>query len=430
MTRRDFSFGLTAALQASPSSLRVAAFRADVTPAPGEPLIWVDPTLEVLDPLSAKGFVLDGPGGRAVLCAIDWCGLGGFVHRIFVDALARAVNTSPTRVAVVAVHQHTAPYAEGGGYELLARLPKPPLMLSRRFLDTITGRLAQAAARAVDQLTPCDTIGFGVAHPERIASARRIFVDGKLITRFSSGAKDPNLAALPEGDIDTRLRTITFFQDKRPLVRLHHYACHPQAFCCNGQVSSDFVGAAREAVEKDEGVPQIYLTGCAGDVTAGKYNDGSESARRALAQRLEAALRASIVNTATNPLRLFHWKSASVQLPGPDGAVPAWPPTPDPGPTQLYRQAIRAAFPRRRDPLAFSRLALGDLQLVILPGEPMLHFQRLAPDALIAGYSDISPGYICPDSAFPEGGYEPSAANAGPGAEAIVQRTISALLAP
>ncbi|HRJ19864.1 MAG TPA: hypothetical protein PLF84_12505, partial [Bryobacteraceae bacterium] len=109
---------------------------------------------------------------------------------------------------------------------------------------------------------------------------------------------------------------------------------------------------------------------------------------------------------------------------------PAWPPAQDPGPTQLYRQAIRAAFPRRRDPLAFARLALGDLQLVILPGEPMLHFQRLAPDALIAGYSDISPGYLCPDSAFPEGGYEPSAANAGPGAEAIVRRTISALLAP
>jgi hypothetical protein len=76
------------------SPLRVVAFRADATPAKGEPLIWVDPATEVLDPLWAKGVIIDGPDGRVVLCALDWCGIGGYVHRMFRDKLARAAKTS------------------------------------------------------------------------------------------------------------------------------------------------------------------------------------------------------------------------------------------------------------------------------------------------------------------------------------------------
>jgi hypothetical protein len=46
----------------------------------------------------------------------------------------------------------------------------------------------------------------------------------------------------------------------------------------------------------------------------------------------------------------------------------------------------------------------------------------------VAGYGDIQPGYLCTDQAFQEGGYEPSASNAGPGTEARVKAAIRALL--
>jgi hypothetical protein len=70
---------------------------------------------------------------------------------------------------------------------------------------------------------------------------------------------------------------------------------------------------------------------------------------------------------------------------------------------------------------------LGGLRIVHLPGEPMLEFQRHAGDAIVAGYGDISPGYLCTDKAFEEGGYEPSASSAGPGTEAAVKQAISAV---
>jgi hypothetical protein len=428
MRRRDFTFGLAAVAAGQP--LRAATFRADVTPAPGEPLIWVDPATEILDPLWAKGVIIDGPGGRVAICAVDWCGIGGWVHRMFRDRLAGGVRTDPGRVAVQTVHQHTAPYIEGGGYELMARLGKPPLMMSRRFLDAVTGRLAAAAAEAMKRLQPVDAIGVSSFGIERVGSARRLMVDGKLLIRFSGSGKDRKMAELPEGDIDKRLRTVSLIGGGKPIVRLHYYASHPQTFCCNGQVTADFVGAAREEVEREEGVPQIYFTGCAGDVTVGKYNDGGAEARDGLAKRLAAGMRASIKSTRSAPLNGMDWKTAGLRLPPKPGAQPAWPPAEvaKMNGTEIYRRAIQAAFPLRREPLTVSMLRLGGVRIVHLPGEPLLEFQRHAGEAIVAGYGDISPGYLCPDKAFEEGGYEPSASNGGPGTEAAVKQAMAKVL--
>ncbi|HPT26427.1 MAG TPA: hypothetical protein PLZ95_08410 [Bryobacteraceae bacterium] len=428
MKRREFTFGLAGFAAAGP--LRVAAFRADATPAMGEPLIWVDPTKEVLDPLWAKGVVIDGPGGRVVLCALDWCGIGGYVHTMFRDKLAGAVNTSVGRVAMQSVHQHAAPYIDGGGYELMAQLKNPPLMMSRRFLEDVTDRLAKAAAEAVGRMKPFDAVGLGSVALERVGSARRLMVDGRLVTRFSTSGKDPKMAELPEGDIETRLRTVTLFGGSKPLVRLHYYASHPQTFCCNGQVSADFVGAARETVEKSEGVPQIYFTGCAGDVTVGKYNDGGIDARKGLERRMEAGLRASNQSTRSEAVRGMSWKSVELRLPLKPGPKLDWPPADlaSMNSVDICRHANAAAFASRRTPLTVSSLRLGGVRIVHLPGEPLLEFQRHAGDAIVAGYGDISPGYLCPDKAFEQGGYEPSASNAGPGTEAAMKQAIMEVL--
>lgn len=425
MRRREFTFGLAAMAAASP--YRVAAFKADATPVPGEPLIWVDPTKEVLDPLWAKGIVIDAPGGRIAVCALDWCGVGGYVHRMFREKLARAVGTSVNRVAVQAVHQHTAPYIDGGGYELMAKLPNPPHMMSRKFLDEVTNRVAAAAAEAARRMKVFDSVGFGSVHADRIGSARRLMVDGKLQTRFSTSGKDPKMAALPEGDIDNRLRTVTLMAGKAPLVRLHYYASHPQTFCCTGQVSADFVGEAREAVEKSEGVPQIYFTGCAGDTTVGKYNDAGVEARNGLARRLEEGLLASIRETVVEPVGGISWKSVEMRLPPRTGPETEWPPSKlaSMSAVEICRRANTAAFAMRKEPLTVSCLRLGAARIVHLPGEPLLEFQRYVPEAIVAGYGDISPGYLCPDRAYSEGGYEPSAANAGPGTEAAVKRAMT-----
>lgn len=427
-SRRGF---LTAMLAAPPARrLRLATFRADVTPTLGEPLIWVTPAREVMDPLWAKGVILDDGGARYVLCAVDWCGLGGSTHLLFRQRLAAAAGAEVSRVAVQAVHQHTAPYIVGDAYRLLEKLPTPPLRMSDRFLEEVTNRLAQAAREAVSRLEPFDRVGTGQASVERVASARRVFHEGKLLVRYSTSGKDPAMAALPEGPIDPALQTVTLARGAKPLVRLHYYATHPQTFCCDGRVSGDFVSAAREAVERRDGVFQIYFTGCAGDVTVGKYNDGALEARNALAARLQRALEASIAATGLRPVGALRWRTAELVLPPRQRPAAAAPQTPE----AAYRGAIPQAFAARSSPLEASALELGQVRILHLPGEPMLEFQRFAktlrPEnfVAVAGYGDISPGYLCTGRAFDEGGYEPSAANAGPGTEARVKQAIRKLL--
>ena len=433
---------LGAAADRPPAPLRMATFKSDVTPPLGAPLIGIVPAATVEDPLFAKGIVLDDGGRRYVLCAVDWCELMNSTHDLFRRKIAKAAGTDPAHVAVQCVHQHTAPQIDGDAYALLADVTSPPLGLSEAALDDITNRLASAVRESLDRLEPFDRVGTSEARVERVASTRRLRGDGgKIVVRYSTDAKIPALAAAPEGDIDPMLKTITLARGERPLVRLHYYACHPQTHQLDGIVSKDFVGQAREAVEAQENVFQIHFTGCAGDVTVGKYNDGAVEAREGLRRRLEAALKASNAAARWAPAESLSWRVTPLSLPKKIEASSATAVLEQRladrtkfSPYSIYGAAVSAAFSNRRQPILLSALRIGPVYILHLPGEPMVAFQRFAqrarPEAFVAvaGYGDCGPGYICTDQAYVEGGYEPSASHAGPGTEALVKQAIRELL--
>ena len=437
--RRLLKWAAAAAVAAAPlcGELRVATFRADATPPNGEPLIWLTPAAKVEDPLWAKGLVLADGNRRYVLCTVDWCGIGSSIHELFRRKIGAAANTDVTNVAVHVVHQHTAPYVDGDSNEILSRLGRPAGLMTGRYLEELTDRIARAAAEATRRLEPFDSAGISESAVDRVASARRLFGhDGKVITRFSGGGKDPKLAALPEGPIDPKLRTITLARRGKPLARIHFYATHPQTFCCDGRVTGDFAGAAREAMEREEGVFQIYFTGCSGDVTVGKYNDGTPESREQLAARLKQGMAASASATRFSPAGKLRWRHGELVLtPKPAEAARAvLQEAASHSGEQLYRAALVAAFADRKRPLEVNLLEIGKAAALFLPGEPMLEFQNYAVRQAagrflaVAGYGDIQPGYLCTDQAFREGGYEPSASNAGPGTEKRLKAAIRSLL--
>jgi hypothetical protein len=197
---------------------------------------------------------------------------------------------------------------------------------------------------------------------------------------------------------------------------------------------------AREKLQEEEGVFQIYFNGCAGDVAAGKYNNGTPEARQALYKRLLAGMRASAAATEYAPVGPIVWRAVDVVLPPKN--LPGYDPETfrkvlddrDETPTRRIWAARRVAFFERTEPIALSSLEMGDVCIVHLPGEPMLEFQFFAqnerPDAFVAvaGYGDGSTSYICTAKAFEEGAYEPGASAVGPGAEKILKAAIRRLL--
>lgn len=430
--------GLAAAAQPG-AGLRLCTFSCDATPPLGETLVWDIKLTKISDPLLLKGVVLEQGGKRYVLCALDWCLLCNESERLFREALARAAGTEPTCVAIHCVHQHVAPYADEDAHRLLDESSATP-HLTKGFLDGLRRRAGQAITDALGRLEPVDRIGCGAARVERVASQRRMIgQDGKLVMRGSEGARNPAMAELPEGYIDPMLKSIAFARGDKVLARLNYYATHPQTHSCDGSVSADIVGMAREEIEKQEGAFQIYFNGCGGNVAVGKYNNGTLQAREELASRLKAGMLAAAAATQFVPAGRLVWRTEAMVLPIRNDhefvqQLRANLASPAPG-TRIYRGAMRlATVGRAKQPFQVSSLQIGKIHIVHLPGEPMLEFQTFAqgckPDSFVAvaGYGDCAPAYLCTDQAFTEGGYEPANSISALGAEAVLKDSIQRLL--
>ncbi|HYF00162.1 MAG TPA: hypothetical protein VEJ18_14675, partial [Planctomycetota bacterium] len=182
-------------------------------------------------------------------------------------------------------------------------------------------------------------------------------------------------------------------------------------------------------------------TGCGGDVTAGKYNDGTPEAKHRLSTRLYSGLVRAIGDTKRAPAGPIDWKVVDVRLPlHPSFKAGAFRTTledPASPPQKRIQAAMSLAWIERlekRPSIDTNRLRLGPVDLVHLPGEAFvafqLHAQAARPDRFVcvASYGEGGPGYICTDAAHAEGGYEPTAAYVGPPSEPILKDAIDRLL--
>ena len=426
--------------------LALGTFRFDVTPPLGHPCCggWISPVKSVEDPLEGLGIVLVGAGKPVVLCVVDWTGILNGAHLAWREALAQAAGTTPERVLVHCVHQHDAPFACLETQKILAAQEGLAGTLWPDFNQRVISRAQGALALAVQAAEPVTRVARGSARVERVASNRRMDRDatGKVKSMRGSACKDERLIAMPEGTIDPELKTIAFFSGARRLACLHTYATHPMSHYGQGKVSSDFAGLARKRVQAaDPGCLHLYLTGCAGNLAAGKYNDGTPRARAELTDRLAAAMTRSLAALMPGAVGPFDFRGVEI-CPGINAGLVA----------ERLREQItnqkgtlagrsRPGFElawlervSRGQPIVLGALHLGDLCLLSLPGECFVEYQlqaqKIAPNRFVAtaAYGDGGPWYIPTRQEYPCGGYEVSVAFCQPGVEELLTGGIRKLL--
>jgi hypothetical protein len=423
--------------------LHLATFSCDVTPPLGHPLCggWIEPVRAIDDPLRALGVVLLGGESPVVLCAVDWCGIRNDAHLAWRQAIAKAAHTTPERVAVQCVHPHNAPFADLEAQKRLQAVAGAPPSLDLVFFARVVERVAAAIKTALARTTPFTHIGIGQAKVEQVASNRRVLgANGKVKYTRTSATRDPKARAEPEGLIDPWLKTIGFWNDKKPLAALHYYATHPMSYYGDGRVSSDFCGLARDKRAEQEKVFQAYFTGCAGNVTAGKYNDGAKANRAILRDRMLAGMKAAWKAMKTHEIKKWSWRVERLSLlPRKEksfGEEASKKVLEDPkaGKAQRGNAAFQLGWLKRLGrPIDVTSLDLGQALVLHLPGEPFIEYQLAAKQmrkdrfVCVAGYGDGGPGYIPVDSAFLEGGYEPTVALAAP-CEKLIKRVIGKAL--
>jgi hypothetical protein len=408
---------------ASDTQLRLASFSADVTVPIDHRLMGILPAraARVADPLEARGFILLGADAPLVWVAVDWCEIRNEAYDRWCNALAAAAGTKPDRVIVTSLHQHDAPVADLGAQRLLDEVGMGSQLCDPRFHEEAVQRVAKALQAALPAAVRVTHLGVGQGLVHEVASNRRVVLgDGRVaFTRGSSSGGDQFMRDAPDGLIDPWLRTISFWDGEQPLLALSAYATHPMSYYGRGEVSADFVGLARRMRQQDDpAVFQIYVSGCSGDVTAGKYNDGSPENRPILAKRLHAAMQEAWRGTRRWPLESVELRSVDMSLPFRSGeeftTAHLQQTLQDAKLDERTRILAAMALASRQRIESGHRLSLrcldfGSALLASLPAESFVGYQLMAqqlrPDVPVvcAGYGECWPGYIPTQDAFADG---------------------------
>jgi hypothetical protein len=428
--------------------LRLAVFQANVSPPLGTPLCdaLVQPAKEIVDPLSARGIVLLTGRKPIVLCAVDWVGVGNGGYDAFRDALARAAGTTRERVAVHCLHQHDAPGCDFTADDLLKPHGLGGKLFDPAFARKAIDRVADALREALKKPVAVTHVGAGKAKVEQVASTRRVMgPDGKVKCVRYSSTKDPKIRAEPEGLIDPFVGLLGFWDGERPVALLTYYATHPQSYYGKGGVSCDFPGLARGL--RDKALPgplHVHFNGAGGNVTAGKYNDGSPENRPVLAARLAKGMAEALAAVKKVPVQAadVDWRVTGAALPVSklyratdletrvaDDKLPA---------AERLRAARNLVWARRceaGEKIDITCLRVGPAYVLHMPGELFVEYQlaaqKMKPDAavLMAAYGDYGPGYIGTAVSYTQGGYETGpVSRVGPGVEEVLMRAMREVL--
>ncbi|WP_257668334.1 hypothetical protein [Parapedobacter tibetensis] len=400
-------------------TLRVAAFDVDATPPVGSYLTYDRMTHTWDMGLRARGLVLLGAGKPIVLCSVDWIGIANEGQDEFKRVLAAAAGTVADRVAVHTVHQHDAPTCDFGAEALLKTKGMDLINYEGSFARTVISRLDSAVKFAVQHSQPVTHVGLGKAEVIDVASNRRILdKNGKATISRTSSARDAAIRAMPLGLIDPEVSLVSFWNNEKPVAVLSYYAVHPQSYYRTGNANPDFPGIARfmRQMEVPDAV-HIHFNGAGGDITAGKYNDGSKENRLELAERLANGMRRAWEDTRKEKVSSedITWASEPLKLPIAESAIILEQQLAEHNPIFLANNVYKLVLSKRQAagkyiPLAC--LGIGKARILHLPGEPFVAFQlaakKMREDLFIAvaGYGDYAPGYICTAEAYEEGGYE------------------------
>jgi hypothetical protein len=423
-SRRQFLATTTAGaaassiLRASPSvivpPLKLSSFKVDVTVPLGHGMMggaWLSKS--IADPLEAHGLVLSQGDLKVVLVSVDWCEIRNDAYSRWQKALAQAVDTRPEHVLITTVHQHDAPVADLQAEQILRERKLEGTLCDPEFHERTMERLLIAARISLRGARTITHVGTGKGRVDRVASNRRYVMPSGEV-RFDRTSATQNTFAIQadEGLIDSELRTLSFWEQNEPVAAISFYAVHPMSYYGQGEVSADFPGLARRKRQSQtQGVHQIYCSGCSGNITAGKYNNGDRANRQILSDRLHAAMVLAWKNTRrqpvgrmecrVEPLHLEPRKDAGFSVPELQAQL-----APSTKPFQQCLAAMGLSWRRRCDaelPLWIPLLDLGPAQVLLLPGESYIEFQiaaqKMRSDAFVcvAGYGDGAVGYIPTD---------------------------------
>ena len=420
------------------NELKVGYARVDITPPMGVNISGyykVRIADGVLDELEACAVAVGDGNNTAILMTIDHCGLNKVFLNEWRANIAAATGVSAEAIFIHTTHTHTGPM-------LIKNHSNPLTAQYEAFLAT---RVVDVARFALADMKRAK-MGIGVGEAKNVAFIRRYRMkDGTAKT--NPGVNNPDIVA-PIGITDESVHVVRFDRDGAESVVLANFANHPDVVGGN-KISADWPGMTRRFVEKAiENTKCIFFNGAQGDVNhvnvhpkAGDFNDmfndfdgcsrGYGHARHIARvvtgaimsvydkveylENSEVKFAQKIVEIPSNKpdpkdLPLAH-KYNDLHNAGKDNEIPY-------EAMMLTTVVAEAARMVRLEnapdtfPMLFSTVAIGDVAMFGIPGEPFNGVGRglkAAPGwkmVIPCCLTNASEGYFPMMDSYDEGGYE------------------------
>jgi len=386
-------------------SLKAGTAKVDITPPLDIGILmssverkW-SPFLSIRRPLMCRVLVLSDDDTTVAVVALDLLGLtdtsvGGWKY--FKETLGEAVGH--INIIVHCTHTHSAPESLA-----LTDLYKNPGF--RQWIMHVAQQVKQCVEYAVLKLQEC-YVTYGSDILEHFSLQRRIVTEKGM--QVSHTLQPIPEALFKKKPVDRRIRVVRFIsvQSNTVIASIIHAICHPVHEMCIPHISPDYPGVLCALLESGapSGMP-VFLNGAAADI-----NPPTVSCGAACADTHARAIAAIIDHIPFKTVKITPFKHIRRNI-------------------QLHPRIFPDA-PMLTDCLArINIIRLGDLSIVFLPGEPFvqtgldIETQSLFKNTLVAGYCENSIGYIPPEYAFEEGGYE-----TGPGRWSYLDTSAESLL--
>lgn len=417
-------------------SLQAGFTRVDITP----PLGYEMPGgfqkrhgRGVSDPLLVRAGWLQTAQGAVALASVDCVSLEAETVARIRRQVAAWLET-PAAILVTATHTHS------GG-------PTADVLMSEAdpvYTGWVADQTATAIVLAAQQAQPA-VLRCGLGEASGIGFNRRYLMrDGSVLT--NPGYGNQNLVC-PAGPVDPTVGAVGLYDELGGLLGcLVNFTCHT-TFLWQEAYSGDYPAQ----VERRLGVPTVFLSGAMGDINQCDFRhspepqSGPEWARRGGEAVAEAALRALAAAPAeADPALAAVSLRTTLPLRGPEpealrqaqallAAAGEW------DQARIYARELvllEEMLPAdRRAEAEIQALQIGALRLVGLPLQPFcelgLQIKSGRSDTLVVSLANGSLGYVGPQQAYVEGGYELTlkrGARLAPGAgEQVVQAAGEAL---
>jgi len=361
---------------------------------------WFKPHAGAHDPVGARALVLETESARLAWVTVDLVA----VDRAFTRAVERRlaeVGVRPATVIVSASHTHSGPgaFVESRLMGWLAA-DSFDADVRRGLVDTVVAAVRKADAAAVEA---------------RVAAAS-VSVPGVTASRLARPL-DPELVALK----------VTSAAGA-PLALVWNFAIHGTVLGArNLALSGDVMGAASRGLERELGVPVLFVNGAVGDVSPATHGD---AALPRLAAELARAARGAWERAGAGESAALVVRRARVPLPPPRlrlrNCVGRFMP-------RFVAVPLGRALPAETEVTA---VALGGAAWVTVPGELQtalgLEVKRAArplfAHVFVAGVSNDYLGYFVTAEDYERPAYVTCATLYGPRTGACLARTAADLL--